>query len=469
MVQIVQYLKIHNTLSRQKEEFKPLDSEHIKIYACGPTVYNYAHIGNARMAVVFDSLVRLLRFLYPKVTYVSNITDIDDKIIDAANKLNVPFKHITEKYADIYNQDMAKLGVHIPDVQPKATEYIPEMIDLINDLIDKDHAYEKEGHVLFHVLSYPNYGLLSNRNRDEQIAGSRVEIAPFKKDPADFVLWKPSSDTQPGWDSPWGFGRPGWHTECSAMSEKTLGLPFDIHGGGRDLTFPHHENEIAQSCCSSADIDNPNSYANYWMHNGFVTVNSEKMSKSLNNVLLVDDLIKNYDGEVLRLALLSSHYRQGLDWNEGILHQAKKLLDKMYRLLRELQDIEVSDDEIAKPPENILDALCDDLNTPKVLMELNSFLGDITSKDLEEKKITKINLLSSGNLLGLLQEDPNIWLKIGVSEDQVDAMQIEVLIESRNKAREDKNFALADSIRVELSALGIEIEDTADGTVWKSI
>ena len=468
MVQIVQYLKIHNTLSRQKEEFKPLDSEHIKIYACGPTVYNYAHIGNARMAVVFDSLVRLLRFLYPKVTYVSNITDIDDKIIDAANKLNVPFKDITEKYADIYNQDMAKLGVHIPDVQPKATEYIPEMIDLINDLIDKDHAYEKEGHVLFHVLSYPNYGLLSNRNRDEQIAGSRVEIAPFKKDPADFVLWKPSSDTQPGWDSPWGFGRPGWHTECSAMSEKTLGLPFDIHGGGRDLTFPHHENEIAQSCCSSADIDNPNSYANYWMHNGFVTVNSEKMSKSLNNVLLVDDLIKNYDGEVLRLALLSSHYRQGLDWNEGILHQAKKLLDKMYRLLRELQDIEVSDDEIAKPPENILDALCDDLNTPKVLMELNSFLGDITSKDLEEKKITKINLLSSGNLLGLLQEDPNIWLKIGVAEDQVDAMQIEVLIESRNKAREDKNFALADSIRVELSALGIEIEDTADGTVWKS-
>ena len=211
MVQIVQYLKIHNTLSRQKEEFKPLDSEHIKIYACGPTVYNYAHIGNARMAVVFDSLVRLLRFLYPKVTYVSNITDIDDKIIDAANKLNVSFKDITEKYADIYNQDMAKLGVHIPDVQPKATEYIPEMIDLINDLIDKDHAYEKEGHVLFHVLSYPNYGLLSNRNRDEQIAGSRVEIAPFKKDPADFVLWKPSSDTQPGWDSPWGFGRPGWH------------------------------------------------------------------------------------------------------------------------------------------------------------------------------------------------------------------------------------------------------------------
>jgi len=468
MVQIVQYLKIHNTLSRQKEEFKPLDSEHIKIYACGPTVYNYAHIGNARMAVVFDSLVRLLRFLYPKVTYVSNITDIDDRIIDAANKLNVPFKDITEKYADIYNQDMAKLGVHIPDVQPKATEYIPEMIDLINDLIDKDHAYEKEGHVLFHVLSYPNYGLLSNRNRDEQIAGSRVEIAPFKKDPADFVLWKPSSDTQPGWDSPWGFGRPGWHTECSAMSEKTLGLPFDIHGGGRDLTFPHHENEIAQSCCSSADIDNPNSYANYWMHNGFVTVNSEKMSKSLNNVLLVDDLIKNYDGEVLRLALLSSHYRQGLDWNEGILHQAKKLLDKMYRLLRELQDIEVSDDEIAKPPENILDALCDDLNTPKVLMELNSFLGDIASMDLEEKKITKINLLSSGNFLGLLQEDPNIWLKIGVAEDQVDAMQIEVLIESRNKAREDKNFALADSIRVELSALGIEIEDTADGTVWKS-
>ena len=259
MGQIVQSLKIFNTLSGNKEDFHPIDPSHVKIYACGPTVYNYAHIGNARMAVVFDTLVRVVRYLYPKVTYVSNITDIDDKIIEAASDLNVPIKEITEKYTNIYNEDMSKLLVMIPDIQPKATEYIPEMINLITDLILKEHAYEKEGHVLFHVPSYSNYGMLSNRNREEQIAGSRVDVAPFKKDPADFVLWKPSNDNQPGWDSPWGYGRPGWHTECSAMSEKTLGLPFDIHGGGRDLTFPHHENEIAQSCCSSADIDNPKS------------------------------------------------------------------------------------------------------------------------------------------------------------------------------------------------------------------
>ena len=279
MVQIVQELKIFNTLNRTKETFIPIDSNHIKLYACGPTVYNFAHIGNARMAVVFDTFVRVLRVLYPKVTYVSNITDIDDKIIEAAKEQNIEISKITEKYTQIYNEDMAMLNVLEPDIQPKATEFIPEMIVLIKDLIDKDFAYEKEGHVLFHVPSFPNYGKLSNRNREEQIAGSRVEVAPFKKDPSDFVLWKPSDNTQPGWDSPWGFGRPGWHTECSAMSEKTLGLPFDIHGGGRDLIFPHHENEIAQSCCSVADIDKPNSYAKYWMHNGFVTIAGEKMSK----------------------------------------------------------------------------------------------------------------------------------------------------------------------------------------------
>ena len=469
MVQIVQSLKIHNTLSGKKEEFEPLDKNHVKIYACGPTVYNFAHIGNARMAVVFDNFVRLLRHLYPKVTYVSNITDIDDKIIDAAKKLNVPFKDITEKYTDIYNSDMAKLGVLSPDIQPKATEYIAEMIELITDLINKDHAYEKEGHVLFHVLSYPNYGLLSNRNRDEQIAGSRVEIAPFKKDPADFVLWKPSTKDQPGWDSPWGFGRPGWHTECSAMSEKTLGLPFDIHGGGRDLTFPHHENEIAQSCCSSADMENPNSYANYWMHNGFVTIDSEKMSKSLNNILLVDDLVKDYPGEVLRLALLSSHYRQGLDWNDGILHQAKKLLDKIYRVLRDLEDTHVNENDLKNPPKKIIEALCDDLNTPKVLMELNALLGDISNKTEDEKKSIKIDLLSTGKILGVLQEDPSSWLKIGLAENKADPKVIEKLIESRNKARANKDFKLADSIRDELSSMGIEIEDTSSGTIWKSI
>ena len=326
--------KIFNSLSGKKEEFNPCDLSHIKIYACGPTVYNYAHIGNARMAVVFDTLVRTLRILYPKVTYVSNITDIDDKIIEAAQEQNVEISSITEKYTKIYNDDMSKLNVLTPDIQPKATEYIDEMIELIESLIIDDFAYEKDGHVLFHVPKYLNYGKLSKRNRKEQIAGSRVEIAPFKKDPADFVLWKPSNATQPGWDSPWGIGRPGWHTECSAMSKKTLGLPFDIHGGGRDLIFPHHENEIAQSCCSSANIDDPTSYAKYWMHNGFVTIQGEKMSKSLGNIILVNQLNKEYHGEVIRLALLSSHYRQGLDWNEKVIHQANKLLDKLYTLKR---------------------------------------------------------------------------------------------------------------------------------------
>ena len=469
MVQIVQYLKVYNTLSNKKEQFDPISSDHVKIYACGPTVYNYAHIGNARMAVVFDTLVRLLRFLYPKVTYVSNITDIDDKIIDAANELNVPIQEITEKYAKIYNKDMSELGVLVPDIQPKATEYVSEMIELISDLIAKGHAYEKEGHVLFHVPSYKNYGLLSNRNREEQIAGSRVEVAPFKKDPADFVLWKPSSDNQPGWDSLWGFGRPGWHTECSVMSEKTLGLPIDIHGGGKDLTFPHHENEIAQSCCSSCDIENPNSYANYWMHNGFVTVDGEKMSKSLNNVLLVDDLVKENDGEVLRLALLSSHYRQGLDWNDSILHQSKKLLNKMYRTLQDLEHINVSEKDLNNIPDNIVEALCDDLNTPLVLTEINSMLGSIQNYSDDEKLDLKVNLLSLGSLLGILQKDPNNWFKIGISSSNISSEEIEDLIEARNEARAKKDFKLADSIREDLSSKGIEIEDTDSGTIWRSI
>ena len=286
----MQDIKIYNSFSGNKEAFVPIKKDHVKIYVCGPTVYNYAHIGNARPAVVFDTFVRFLRSQFSKITHVSNITDIDDKIIAAALEKDLPISQITEKYTDIYNADLNTLGVHAPDFQPKATEFIPEMIELIKVLIDKGHAYEKEGHVLFHVLSFENYGCLSKRNRDEQIAGSRVEVAPFKKDAADFVLWKPSSDVQPGWDSPWGFGRPGWHLECSVMSEKTLGLPFDIHGGGRDLVFPHHENEIAQSCCASGVKNDPSSYAKYWMHNGFVTVNGEKMSKSLNNITLIKDL-----------------------------------------------------------------------------------------------------------------------------------------------------------------------------------
>jgi len=455
---ITQPFHLFNTLNGKKEKLEAIDPRHLKIYACGPTVYNYAHIGNARMAVVFDTLVRTLKTIYPKVTYVSNITDIDDKIIEAAKDQDVAITSITEKYTKIYNDDMAKLNVLAPDIQPKATEYIPEMIELISDLIKKDFAYEKEGHVLFHVPSFKNYGLLSNRNRDEQIAGSRVDVAPFKKDPADFVLWKPSSDKQPGWDSPWGFGRPGWHTECSAMSEKTLGLPFDIHGGGRDLIFPHHENEIAQSCCSAADPDKPESYAKYWMHNGFVTIDSEKMSKSLGNIILVNDLTQKYHGEVIRLALLSSHYRQGLDWNEKVIHQAKKLLDKLYDLNEELKDIETSVDDQSFES---IEIIFDDLNTPGLISEVNKLIKEADSVDDNEKVLLKSKLLMIGKVLGILED--NAYKKVS---DEL-GEEVEKLIKERSEAKENKNFELADEIRNKIEEKGIEIKDTPDGTSWK--
>ena len=454
----IQPFHLFNTLNGKKEKLEAIDPKHLKIYACGPTVYNYAHIGNARMAVVFDTLVRTLKIIYPKVTYVSNITDIDDKIIEAANEQNVAISSITEKYTEIYNKDMAKLNVLAPDIQPKATEYIPEMIALIIDLIKKDFAYEKDGHVLFHVPSFKNYGLLSNRNREEQIAGSRVDIAPFKKDPADFVLWKPSTENQPGWDSPWGFGRPGWHTECSAMSEKTLGLPFDIHGGGRDLIFPHHENEIAQSCCSTADADKPESYAKYWMHNGFVTIDGEKMSKSLGNIILVNDLTEKYHGEVIRLALLSSHYRQGLDWNEKVIHQAKKLLDKLYSLYDELKDIKTDQEE-----QNFesIEIIFDDLNTPGLISQANKLIKEGDSPNNSEKALIKSKLLMIAKVLGIFEDKS--YNKIS---DELNK-EIEILIKERSIAKENKNFDLADEIRTKLENLGIEIKDTPDGTSWQ--
>ena len=455
-------MKIFNSYTGKKEDFIPLDPNHVKIYACGPTVYNYAHIGNARMAVVFDTLVRVLRYTYPKVTYVSNITDIDDKIIDAANELDVPIEHITQKYTDIYNKDMLKLLVKSPDIQPKATEYIPEMIELIEDLISKDHAYEKDGHVLFHVPSYENYGKLSKRNRDEQIAGSRVEVAPFKRDPADFVLWKPSNEMQPGWNSPWGFGRPGWHTECSAMSEKTLGLPFDIHGGGRDLTFPHHENEIAQSCCSSANINDPKSYVNYWMHNGFVTVHGEKMSKSLGNISLVKDLMKDNHGEVIRLSLLSSHYRQALDWNDNVIHQAKKLLDKLYKILADIEDVEVS--KINDSSLEFISPLLDDLNTPGLLANLNKMIKDFRSISNEDLPKFKSKMLLATNLMGICQENYLDWFSH--NDKNLDTHKVAKLISERLDAKKKKDFEKADKIRQKLLDMGVEIKDTESGTEW---
>jgi cysteinyl-tRNA synthetase len=441
-----QPFQLFNTLSGKKERLEAIDPKHLKIYACGPTVYNYAHIGNARMAVVFDTLVRTLRVIYPKVTYVSNITDIDDKIIEAAMEQNVEITSITEKYAKIYNDDMLKLNVLAPDIQPKATEYIPEMIELIVELIEKDFAYEKEGHVLFHVPTYQNYGKLSKRNRDEQIAGSRVEVAPFKKDPADFVLWKPSTDEQPGWESPWGMGRPGWHTECSAMSKKTLGLPFDIHGGGRDLIFPHHENEIAQSCCTSASIDEPDSYAKYWMHNGFVTIDGEKMAKSMGNIILVKDLAENYHGEVIRLALLSSHYRQGLDWNEKVIHQANKLINKLYEIKHDLDDVTISDKN-----ENNLDAISiimNDLNTPGLITELNNIVKEYNSSESEKVNIkTRLSLISS--VLGILEDETFNEIS------EVFKNKINDMVLKRSEAKNNKDFKTADAIRNQLIELGV--------------
>ncbi len=453
-----QPFQLFNTLSGNKERLEAIDPKHLKIYACGPTVYNYAHIGNARMAVVFDTLVRTLRVIYPKVTYVSNITDIDDKIIEAAKEQNVEITSITEKYTKIYNDDMLKLNVLAPDIQPKATEYIPEMIELIVELIEKDFAYEKEGHVLFHVPTYQNYGKLSKRNRDEQIAGSRVEVAPFKKDPADFVLWKPSTNEQPGWESPWGIGRPGWHTECSAMSKKTLGLPFDIHGGGRDLIFPHHENEIAQSCCTSASIDEPDSYAKYWMHNGFVTINGEKMAKSLGNIILVKDLAKNYHGEVIRLALLSSHYRQGLDWNEKVIHQANKLINKLYEIKDDLDDVAIHDNN-----ENNLDAisiLMDDLNTPGLITELNNIVKEYNSSNSKKENIkSRLSLISS--VLGILEDETFNEIPEEFKN------KINDMVLKRSEAKNNKDFNTADAIRDQLLELGVEINDSSDGTEWK--
>ena len=455
-------LKIHNTLSGTKETFEPVDKNHVRIYACGPTVYNFAHIGNARMAVVNDLLVNVLKTQFNKVTYVSNITDIDDKIIDAAHELNEPIKNLTTKYTKIYNDDMGYLNVKLPDIQPHATDHINEMIDLIKKLIENNYAYEKDGHVLFHVPSFSKYGVLSKRNRDEQIAGSRVEVAPFKKDPADFILWKPSPDPLPGWDSPWGFGRPGWHLECSAMSEKTLGLPFDIHSGGMDLVFPHHENEIAQTC-SLDDNHEPASFAKFWFHNGFVNVEGEKMSKSIGNIKLVHDLKKQYKGEVLRLTLLSAHYRQPLNWTKEIIDQNSKMLDRFYRSLKELQDVEISSHLVS---EDIMESLLDDLNTPKVLAKLNTLSNTLSSADTDEKRNIKNNLIATGKILGVMQEDPNIWLGYNQTANP-EKEEIEGLINQRNEARRSKDFKLADQIRDKLKSKGIEIEDTKNGTIWR--
>ena len=360
---------------------------------------------------------------------------------------------------------MSELGVLGPDIQPRATDHIKEMIELIDKLVNQNNAYVADNHVLFDVSSYENYGLLSGRNKEDQIAGSRVEVADYKNNSGDFVLWKPSNEDQPGWDSPWGRGRPGWHIECSAMSEKTLSLPFDIHGGGVDLTFPHHENEIAQSCAAHKFKD-PKEYAKYWMHNGFVTMDGEKMSKSLGNIFLVNDLIKKYPGETLRLALISTHYRQPLNWNSKIIDQAQKNLDRMYRVLKDNENITINNNISAS--EKIIESLSDDLNSAQALYEINLLADQLSKCDPSDKERLKSELIASGNILGILQDSPSSWLKYGTNLNNIDSNIIEELIEKRKQARKDKNFSEADNIRLELNNMGIEIEDTKDKTVWRS-
>lgn len=436
-------MKLYNSLKREKQDFVPLDPDHVRVYACGPTVYAYAHIGNARPAVVFDLLVRVLRQDFPKVTYVSNITDVEDKIMIAAEKEGVAISEITRKYTDIYNADMAEMGVDRPDIQPLATQHIDQMIAMNEALIAKGNAYEAEGHVLFNVPSYEGYGGLSGRNRDEQIAGARVEVAPYKRDAADFVLWKPSTPDQVGWDSPWGRGRPGWHIECSAMAREYLGDVFDIHGGGIDLTFPHHENERAQSCCALGVEE----FAKIWMHNGFVTVEGEKMSKSLGNVLLVHDLIDTAPGEALRLTLLAAHYRQPLDWTAKGVEHAVAMLDKFYDLCG---DVEAA----PEIPEKFMNALRDDLNTPLAIAELHAL----------HKTGDAAGLKAAAQFLGLLQHSHDEWFQTDM--DGVDVDAIESLIADRIAAKEGKDWAKADAIRDQLTAMGVSIKDTADGTQW---
>ena len=464
----------HNTLSGKKETFVPADPAHVTIYVCGPTVYNLVHIGNGRPAVVFDVLTRLLRTRYPKVTYVSNITDIDDKINAAAASNGEDIQTLADRYSQAYQEDVAALGVRPPDVVPKATHHIAEIIDMIETLIAKEHAYASDGHVLFHVPSDPEYGSLSKRSLKDMIDGARVEVAGYKKDPKDFVLWKPSNAEQPGWDSPWGRGRPGWHIECSAMVKKHLGDTIDIHGGGSDLTFPHHENEAAQSRCAN---DNPG-YVRYWLHNGMLNLGSEKMSKSVGNVLTIRSLLEKHSSEVLRYALLSGQYSSSLTWSDDLLAQARASLDSLYQGLRDAVDTTAqtsTDMENSAPeefPQSVVNALCDDLNTPKASAAMHELAADMRrTADKTAKAAIRRQLLAGGWLLGLLDQTPEDYFTQGQpgDSDAPTADTIEALISQRKAARADGDYAGADRIRDALLAAGIELEDSREGTRWRKI
>jgi len=453
-------LRLYDTQARAKRDFVPIDPARVTMYVCGPTVYNFAHIGNARPVVVFDVIFRLLRGLYgvDHVVYAANVTDVDDKINQKAAAEGVAIDVITDRYLDAYHADMLALGALPPTVEPRATRTMDAIIAMIERLVANGSAYAAKGHVLFNTTAYADYGKLSGRTLDDMIAGARVEVAPYKQNPADFVLWKPSKPGEPVWDSPFGPGRPGWHIECSAMIEQTLGLPIDIHGGGNDLIFPHHENEMAQGICA----DHGGGYSNYWMHNGFLNMGDRKMSKSLGNVQLVHDLIKRWPGEALRWALLAAHYRQPLAWTEEGIGPAKSALDKLYGALRRNPDVAPSTD---KPSEAFMEALFDDLNTPRANAELFLLAGRLETGTPEERAAAKGELLAGGALLGFLQGDPEVWFQGGA--DPALAATVERLIAERLDARAAKDFARADAIRAELTDLDIEVMDSTAGATWR--
>ena len=451
-------LHLYNSLTRRLEAFEPLDRARPTMYLCGPTVYNYVHIGNARGPVVFGVLADVLRRRYGALLYARNITDVDDKINAAARELGTPISTITDRFAAAYREDMAALGASIPDLTPEATAHIPQIVAMIERLIESGHAYAAEHHVLFSVASFPAYGKLSRRDPDDMLAGARVDVAPYKRDPGDFVLWKPSTDDLPGWNSPWGRGRPGWHIECSAMAAAHLGETIDIHAGGIDLQFPHHENEIAQSECAHGG----RIFARYWLHNGMLNFGGAKMSKSVGNIEKVHDLVRAHPPEALRYALLSAHYRQPLEWSDGLIEQSINTLDRLYGTLRDLDDVD------APPaiPSAIEAALDDDLNTPKVLAELSRIAGDARrSETPADRQRLKSELLGAGLAVGLLQQSPVAWFERGASGD--DDIRIQALIDERALAKKQRDFARSDAIRDQLAREGVLLEDTPQGVRWK--
>jgi cysteinyl-tRNA synthetase len=455
----IKALTLYNTMARKKQIFVPINNKRITMYVCGPTVYNRVHIGNARPVVVFDTLYRVLKSIYPEVAYARNITDIDDKIMAAAAELNEDISILSARYASAYFEDMAALNNLEPTVVPYATAHIPEMIAMIETLISKGHAYVSDGHVLFAVESMPDYGRLSGRSLEDMLSGARVEVAQYKRFAGDFVLWKPSTDNEPGWSSPWGRGRPGWHLECSVMAKKHLGETIDIHAGGQDLIFPHHENEIAQSCCAH----DGKAMANVWMHNGFINIDGEKMSKSLGNFRLVKDLLGHFPGEVLRFVILSAHYRAEQNFNKSLLDSAWRSLDTLYGYLRGCSYAEPCLDTSSLGYQ----ALLDDLNTPVAISELHRLAKEMHLAEGSKKQVLQAELLGLAGILGLLQNDPEEWFTLARKKDDLPAEEVEALIAERKSAKDSKDYAGADGIRQQLLDAGIILEDSREGTTWR--